>query len=1089
VTEQGEATGAEATETTARGLGEANLKTTQLQQETASEYWESIVESISDGFWVFDRSWCCTYINNRQAALVGMPKEDVVGKNIWELFPDLVDTEVYRQLHGAVAEQTPVHFEHFYPMWQGWFESRVYPSANGVSILTIEITARKQAEEAWRESEGRFQAFMNHSPIAAFIKDEAGRYIYLKPLVEGLFQYTPDDLVGKTDFDLLPVEVAQQLRANDAAVLAGGEAIQVPETIQLEDGEQHFMSFKFPFQDASGRQLLAGVALDISDRIRAEEALREQEQRYRRIFETTGVSIWEEDFSEVKAAINQLKAQGVQDFRQYLTEHPEFVQQAVGMVRLLNVNQTTLRMFGAQDKQEILNSLAQIFVPETLEVFVGELLAIAQEQTFFEAETILKTLQGELLNVIFTITFPPSAAKFDSVLVSIMNITDRTRAENALRESEIQLQRANERFELAAAAVNCLIYDWDMQQDIVYRTEGLTQILGYSLQEAEPTSQWWRERIHPEDLQRVQNETELTLANSDRCTVEYRVRNKDNQYVYVVDHAIVTRDADGRIMRLVGSTIDISDRKQAEAEREHLLQRERAANELLQLFIEHTPATVAMLDRQMRYLFTSRRWLQEYGAGYTSVTGLCHYDVVPDMPDGWRGVHQRCLAGATERREEDYFVRADGCAIWLHWEVLPWYTSGGDIGGIIIFAENITDRKQAEQEREQLLERERVAREQAENANRIKDEFLAVLSHELRSPLNPILGWAKLLRSRKFDEKATDRALETIERNAKLQTQLIEDLLDVSRILQGKMVLDTSGVNLATTIEAALETVRLAAQAKDIQIQTVLDANVGNVSGDSNRLQQVIWNLVSNAVKFTPSRGWVEVRLERVGCDAQIQVRDNGKGISPEFLPHVFEYFRQADGTTTRTFGGLGLGLAIVRHLAELHGGSVLAESLGEGLGATFTVRLPLMETSPEAPEEVRSDSFWDLGGLHVLIVDDEADIRDLVAFILEQAGAEVTVATSASEALAALNQLLPDVLLCDVGMPEVDGYMLMRQLRALPPERGGLIPAIALTAYAGESNQKQALAAGFQLHISKPVEPEELVRAIAHLLARDNET
>ncbi len=1636
MTEQGKATKAKATETTARELGEANLKTTRLQQEPASEYWESIVESIGDGFWVFDRSWQCTYINNRQASLVGMPKEEVVGKNVWELFPDLVGTEVYRQLHQAVAEQTPVHFEHFSSTWQGWFELRVYPSANGVSIFTIDITARKQAEEvlqdrqrlvqqlaemspgllylydvveqrniyinkrslellgypsetvlamgadfitevmhpddlaqipahferlnmaeegsffeleyrmrhaqgewrwfssrdtvfsrtpegqvrqilgtaqditerkraeealreseqhfkialqtaklgswqhdlvtgtlscseqckanvglppdadfshetlfailhpedhalveaaiqrtleehtdyeveercfwpdgslhwliargglvydsdgtpvrlvgvtlditerkqfeeslkaahqrisnilasitdafvtldnqwcysyvnqeaarllqhsaeellgkrwqelfpeaaqsnaffaqeleravaeqvtvkyeafctaancwlevsafpfpdglsiyfwdisdrkqkeqrkaaqyavtrvlaeattfadavpailqslceslewqlgviwsvdryhnvlryvdswqspvtnaqelieanrhttfapsvglpgqiwtsrqpiwisvlsentnfpraasaakvglhtvfafpillrneilgviecfservqepdedllqmmaaigsqigqfmerkrteeALRESQELFQSFMNHSPISAFIKDEAGRYIYLKPLVEGLFQYTPDDLVGKTDFDLLPVEVAQQLRANDAAVLAGGEAIQVPETIQLEDGEQHFMSFKFPFQDASGRQLLAGVALDISDRIHAEEALREQEQRYRRIFETTGVSIWEEDFTEVKAAIDQLKAQGVQDFSQYLTEHPEFVRQAVGMVRVVNVNQATVRMFGAQDKQGILNSLAQIFVPETLEVFVGELLAIAQEQTCFEAETILKTLQGELLNVIFTITFPPPTAKFDSVLVSIMNITDRKRAENALRESEIQLQRSAERFELAVAAVNCLIYDWDVQQDIVYRTEGLTRILGYSLEEAEPTSQWWTERIHPEDVQRVQNETELALANSDRCTIEYRVRNKDNQYVYVVDHGIVTRDADGRIMRLVGSTIDITERKQAEAERECLLQRERAANELLQLFIEHAPAAVAMLDRQMRYLFTSRRWLQEYGAGYTSLTGLCHYDVVPDMPDEWRGVHQRCLAGATERRQEDYFVRADGLAIWLHWEVLPWYTSGGDIGGIIIFAENITDRKQAEQEREQLLERERVAREQAENANRIKDEFLAVLSHELRSPLNPILGWTKLLRSRKFDEKAADRALETIERNAKLQTQLIEDLLDVSRILQGKMVLDTSAVNLAATIEAALETVRLAASAKDIQIHILLDSNVGNVWGDSNRLQQVIWNLVSNAVKFTPSRGWVEVRLEQVGGDAQIQVRDNGKGISPEFLPHVFEYFRQADGTTTRTFGGLGLGLAIVRHLVELHGGSVLADSPGEGLGATFTVRLPLMETSPEVPQEVPSYSFGDLGGLHVLIVDDEADIRDLVAFILEQSGAEVTVATSASEALAALTQALPDVILCDIGMPEVDGYMLMRGLRALPSERGGLIPAIALTAYAGESNQKQALAAGFQLHISKPVEPEELVRAIAQLVARDKET
>lgn len=279
----------------------------------------------------------------------------------------------------------------------------------------------------------------------------------------------------------------------------------------------------------------------------------------------------------------------------------------------------------------------------------------------------------------------------------------------------------------------------------------------------------------------------------------------------------------------------------------------------------------------------------------------------------------------------------------------------------------------------------------------------------------------------------------------------------------------------------------MAAQAKEIQIQTILDANVGKVAGDSNRLQQVVWNLLSNAVKFTPSRGWIEVRLEQVGSDAQIQVKDNGKGISPEFLPHVFEYFRQADGTTTRKFGGLGLGLAIVRHLVELHGGSVLAASPGEGLGATFTVRLPLLGTSPEVDREVRSDNLADLSGLRVLVVDDEADIRDLVACILERSGAEVTIAKSAAEALAALNQSVPNILLSDIGMPEVDGYMLMRQVRALPPERGGQLKAIALTAYAGESNQQQALAAGFQLHLAKPVEPEELVRAIARLMATDN--
>lgn len=414
---------------------------------------------------------------------------------------------------------------------------------------------------------------------------------------------------------------------------------------------------------------------------------------------------------------------------------------------------------------------------------------------------------------------------------------------------------------------------------------------------------------------------------------------------------------------------------------------------------------------------------------------------------------------------------------------------------------------QREQERAENLARAEMAREEAEAANRIKDEFLAVLSHELRSPLNPILGWSKLLRRGKLDATKTAHALETIERNAKLQTQLIEDLLDVSRILRGKLSLNMAPVDLALTIEAALETVRLAAQAKSIQIQMRFDPTTGQVLGDSARLQQVIWNLLSNAVKFTPSGGTVEIRLEEVGngesgigngeittdsllptpyspTHAQITVSDTGKGIPPEFLPYVFEYFRQADSTTTRKFGGLGLGLAIVRHLVELHGGTVWAQSPGEGLGATFTVRLPLMPVSTQTPQEKPPAApIADLIGLRILVVDDQPDIQDVVAFILEQAGAVVSVAASAPEALNLIEQSLPDVLICDIGMPDMDGYMLMRLLRTLPPEQGGKIPAIALTAYAGDMNQQQALAAGFQQHIVKPVEPEKLVRAIAALV------
>ncbi|HEY9813973.1 MAG TPA: ATP-binding protein, partial [Candidatus Sericytochromatia bacterium] len=409
--------------------------------------------------------------------------------------------------------------------------------------------------------------------------------------------------------------------------------------------------------------------------------------------------------------------------------------------------------------------------------------------------------------------------------------------------------------------------------------------------------------------------------------------------------------------------------------------------------------------------------------------------------------------------------------------------------------------------RAQLYEAEQNARDEAEVANRVKDEFLAVLSHELRTPLNPILGWSKLLRSRNLDEKTTIRALETIERNAQLQSQLIEDLLDISRIIRGNLNLNFSPVNLASTIQAAIETVALSAQARSVEIKTVIQPNIGQILGNSERLQQVIWNLLSNAIKFTPLGGQVEIALETVDSllpindgnpqlamnqeqstsnnYAQIKVTDTGRGISPDFLPYVFDYFRQADATTTRTFGGLGLGLAIVRHLVELHGGSVQAESKGEGQGATFIVKLPLMPAQPAINEKIElpSDSP-NLSEVKILVVDDEADSLDFCAFVLEQQGAIVTKVASATAALKALAESQPDVLVSDIGMPEMDGYMLMRQIRALPLEQGGGLSAIALTAYASEADQEQALAAGFNNHLSKPVEPSELAKSIANLIA-----
>ncbi|MDZ8093843.1 MAG: response regulator [Nostoc sp. DedQUE05] len=497
-----------------------------------------------------------------------------------------------------------------------------------------------------------------------------------------------------------------------------------------------------------------------------------------------------------------------------------------------------------------------------------------------------------------------------------------------------------------------------------------------------------------------------------------------------------------------------------------------------------------MIDSQTRTEFVNQRISQMLGYPAAEILGRSIFDFMDLADDIADEAKLEWFKGEGSDLKEGRLRCQDGSYIWTLISARAILNEQGECLGAIAMLTDITDRKRSESERDRLLQLEQRARAEAEAANRIKDEFLAVLSHELRSPLNPILGWAKLLQSRKFDEAGLNKALKTIERNAKLQAQLIEDLLDVSRILQGKLSLNTIPVDLVSTIEAAMETVHLAVEAKNIEIETMLDPNVGKVLGDPARLQQVFWNLLSNAVKFTETKGKINVRLERIDAQAQITVSDTGKGIDPDFLPYMFDYFRQGDSTTTRRFGGLGLGLAIARHLIEMHGGTIGAKSPGEDKGAIFTVRLPLIEDSTTSENDTNTDSSTTafpsspLMGLQVLVVDDNDDTRDFFSFVLEQFGAIVTAVASGDEALQALTQSKPDILLSDIGMPEMNGYMLMQQVRTLEAKVGGKkIPAIALTAYAGEINQQYALRAGFQQHIVKPVAPEELLVAISNLV------
>jgi len=413
-----------------------------------------------------------------------------------------------------------------------------------------------------------------------------------------------------------------------------------------------------------------------------------------------------------------------------------------------------------------------------------------------------------------------------------------------------------------------------------------------------------------------------------------------------------------------------------------------------------------------------------------------------------------------------------------------WLTIGRDI----------TERHKAEKERDQLLLKEKTAREDAEAANRLKDEFLATISHELRTPLTSILGWTRILTGRALPESEAHHALEVIQRSAESQARLVDDILDTSRIITGRFTLETIPVEVAPIFQAAVDIIRPSAEAKRISLETVIEDRSSIVLGDASRLQQVIWNLLSNAVKFTDYGGRINTRLVRIDDRIEISITDTGIGIEPQFLPYIFDRFRQADSTSRRKYGGLGLGLAIVRHLVEAHGGHVSASSPGRGLGSTFKMDLPVagavrlrsLESRPPEPETKQlvaghpPASGEKLTGVRVLIVEDDPETLDMLKVILDQSQAEVTTAASATEALRALERSPTDVLVSDLAMPDLDGYDLIREVRSRPPERGGNIPAIALSAYARAEDRMRALAAGFQLHLPKPIAEAELIAALA---------
>ena len=518
----------------------------------------------------------------------------------------------------------------------------------------------------------------------------------------------------------------------------------------------------------------------------------------------------------------------------------------------------------------------------------------------------------------------------------------------------------------------------------------------------------------------------------------------------------------------------------------------------LAFLLDSLPALVAYVDHTVRYRFNNHAYADWFGPAATDLRGRHMVDVLgSDAYEVVRPHVERVLSGERVQFETTAPYR-DGGSRDIQASYIPHHDEHGRVRGFVSIVQDVTakarDIRSADERLKLAAEAAQQSREAAETANRLKDEFLATVSHELRTPLNAIMGWARMLSMGALDEAQRTRAIETIERNAVMQQRIIEDILDVSRIITGKLRLDMSPIDLVPAVHAAVEAVRPSAVAKGVTLRADLDAGIGRVMGDSSRVQQMIWNLASNAITFTPRGGTVTVTLRRVDGSAEILVSDSGRGIAAEFLPHVFDRFRQGDASTTRLHGGLGLGLAIVRHLTELHGGSVAAHSDGEGRGATFVISIPLADARIGPTMEAagahaaalateRSDTTRRLQGVRILVVDDEVDVRELVSAVFTRSGAEVRTAASSREALAALDSWTPSVIVCDVAMPAEDGYHFIQELRARPPERGGAIPAAALTAYARPEDREKALGAGYQVHIVKPADPVELSKAVERLV------
>jgi PAS domain S-box-containing protein len=931
-----------------------------------------------------------------------------------------------------------------------------------------DITERKEAEMERIESEERYRLLTEISPDGVVIAGADGTIHLANQSMQRMIGVTPEQMIGRNFCDFFPPGYADQYRN----ILADLMICNLPEgrlemALRRNDGKVLPVEVSAVRFDWKGRQFAQFIIHDISGRKRAEaererllKEIKSERNRLRQILEQMPSGVVIAEAPSGRLIFHNREAESL--MRQPLPPSDDFHAYAqYGGLR------EDGRPYLAED------------YPLSRAIISGEM--VKGEEIRYQ--------RGDGTETIFSIDSAPindPEGRRVLAVATFIDIAERKQAEEALRESE-------ERFAKAfRASPDGLVISRLADGLILEVNESWTKVCGYDRSELIGKSTLdLGLYADPADRERL-----LAIL-------------KEQNYVHDVEFLIKRKSGETRLLSFSAEPLelhgehcwltivrDITERKQAEEALRESEEQARRQLSYVEAIYATAPVGLCFVDTDLRCLRVNERLAEINGRPVEEHLGRTVREILPKVADTVEPVLRRVIeTGEPALNLEQCVVTAREPVGARHFvsSFYPIKNGGGRVLGVNVVVMEITERKKIEEELEHLLREEKVAREEAEAASRMKDEFLATISHELRTPLTSILGWARMLTGGGLTAPQSRHALEVIAQSAQSQTRLIEDILDTSRIITGRLKLDAQPVTIEHIFHSAVDVIRPSAEAKGIVLSEVIDAPDGVVLGDANRLQQAIWNLLSNAVKFTKEGGSVEARLGRAEGQIEVTVKDTGIGIEPRFLLHVFDRFRQADASSTREYGGLGIGLAIVRHIVEMHGGGVSATSPGKGQGATFKIRLPRISASRLAKGEgLRVEAMREepmglkdgcrLDGVRVLLVEDNPETLEMLKFIFDESGAEAITTTSVDEALEALDRFKPDALVSDIAMPDRDGYDLIHEIRSREPERGGEIPAVAVTAYARAEDRVRILAAGFQMHIAKPINPDELIAVVASL-------